>query len=111
MKKITDALIGLGKRDDVWVIVLASVGKSFCAAVDVHWTKQMMDYSFAENVADANLLARMLRTIRACPKPVIARIHGAAIGGSTGNSTEPVEAGTSDLIRQRRCAFTASAVR
>jgi methylglutaconyl-CoA hydratase len=46
--------------------------------------KRMVGYTFEENVADANLLARMLRTIRDCPRPIIARVHGAAIGGGVG---------------------------
>jgi methylglutaconyl-CoA hydratase len=46
--------------------------------------KRMVDYSFEENVADANRMADMLRAIRECPKPVIARVHGAAIGGGVG---------------------------
>ena len=41
-------------------------------------------YSRAENEADAERMARMLRAIDACPKPVIALAHGAAIGGGVG---------------------------
>ncbi len=35
-------------------------------------------------MADANAMATMLRTIRECPKPVIARVHGNAYGGGVG---------------------------
>ena len=41
-------------------------------------------YSRAENEADAERMARMLRAIDACPKPVVALAHGAAIGGGVG---------------------------
>jgi methylglutaconyl-CoA hydratase len=66
------------------VVVLASVGKSFSAGADINWMKRMVAYSFDENVADANAMADMLRAIRECGKPVIARVHGATLGGGVG---------------------------
>jgi methylglutaconyl-CoA hydratase len=84
MKEIADTFASLAISPDVRVIVLAAEGKSFCAGADVHWMRRMVGYSFDENVADANVLARMLRAIRECPKPVIARVHGAALGGGVG---------------------------
>lgn len=84
MAELTNAFLELGKNDQIRAVVLAAEGKSFCAGADVNWMKRMVGYSFEENVADANVLAKMLRTIRECPKPVIARVHGAAIGGGVG---------------------------
>jgi len=84
MNEIIEVFAELGARDDVRVMVLAGEGKSFCAGADVNWMKRMVDFTFEQNVEDANLLARMLRTIRQCPKPVIARVHGAAYGGGVG---------------------------
>ncbi len=82
--ELTEAFVRAGQDDSVRVVVLASEGKSFCAGADIHWMKRMVDYSFEQNVADANEMANMLRAIRECPKPVIARVHGAAIGGGVG---------------------------
>ena len=84
MQEIIHALEALGQDEKVRTIVLSAEGKSFCAGADVNWMKRMVNYSFDENIADANLLARMLRAIRECPKPVIARVHGAAFGGGVG---------------------------
>lgn len=84
IEELTAAFVEAGRRDDVRSVVLAGEGKSFCAGADVNWMKRMVGYSFDENVADAMAMARMLRTIRECPKPVIARVHGAAIGGGVG---------------------------
>lgn len=82
--ELTAAFAELGARTDARAAVLASEGKSFSAGADVHWMKGMVDYSFEENLQDATTLADMLRTIRECPKPVIARVHGAAFGGGVG---------------------------
>lgn len=82
--EITAAFDQLGRDPAVRLIVLAGAGKSFCAGADVHWMKRMVGYSLAENVADATTLAAMLRTVHDCPRPVIARVHGAALGGGTG---------------------------
>ncbi len=82
--ELTAAFQEAGDRENVRVVVLRSEGRSFCAGADIHWMKRMVDYSFEENVSDATEMAEMLRAIRECPKPVIARVHGAAIGGGVG---------------------------
>lgn len=84
MKELTEAFAALGADAKVRAVVLAAEGKSFCAGADVNWMKRMVDYSFDQNISDANILAKMLRAIRECPKPVIARVHGAAYGGGVG---------------------------
>ncbi len=84
IREITEAFSEYADDSGVRVVVLAAEGRSFCAGADVSWMKRMVDYSFEENVADANAMAEMLRAIRECPKPVIARVHGAAIGGGVG---------------------------
>jgi len=69
---------------DVRLIVLAGEGRSFCAGADLAWMQRMVNYTQAENEADAAALANMLRVIRDCPKPTIARVHGPAYGGGVG---------------------------
>jgi methylglutaconyl-CoA hydratase len=68
----------------VRVVVLTGEGKSFCAGADLHWMKRVVDYTYEENYQDSLRLARMLRELYTCPKPVIGRVNGAAIGGGTG---------------------------
>jgi methylglutaconyl-CoA hydratase len=81
---VTQAFTDLSSREDVRVIVLAGNGKSFCAGGDLNWMKRMVEYSREENLEDARNLARMYLAIAKCSKPVIARIHGAALGGGAG---------------------------
>lgn len=66
------------------VVVLAGEGSAFCAGADAGWMKKSRSYSEEENVRDAAAMAGMLRAVDECPKPVIARIHGAALGGGSG---------------------------
>ena len=84
VSRLTEAFTELGKRDDVRVIVLAGNGKSFCAGADLNWMRRMVQYTHDENLADARSVGRMYLAIAKCPKPVIARVHGAALGGGAG---------------------------
>ena len=82
--ELTDAMRALGEDDAVRAVILAGNGPSFCAGADLNWMKKMAGYGHAENVADAQALAEMLRVLHAVPKPTIARVHGAAYGGGVG---------------------------
>ncbi len=84
MRSLTDCFRGLGEDESTRVIILSGRGKSFCAGADLNWMKRMVDYSDEENLRDSALLQAMLTTINSCPKPVVARVHGAALGGGTG---------------------------
>ena len=82
--ELSRAFFELGGDGPAKVIVLAASGKAFCAGADLNWMKRMSAYSDAENRADALLLARMLKTIHDCPKPVVARVQGDVYAGGTG---------------------------
>ncbi|MBN3785538.1 enoyl-CoA hydratase/isomerase family protein [Burkholderia sp. Ac-20353] len=82
--ELTEAFGSLGSTDTVRVIVLAGNGPAFCAGADLNWMKKMAGYSDDENRADALRLAEMLRVIYACPKPVVARVHGDTYAGGVG---------------------------
>lgn len=82
--EITRALEQLADNDQVRVVILASEGKSFSAGADLNWMKRMAQYSYEENLKDANALATLLKTLNFLPKPTIARVQGAAYGGAVG---------------------------
>ncbi|WP_201556774.1 enoyl-CoA hydratase/isomerase family protein [Psychrobacter sp. 72-O-c] len=84
ISELTVAFEQLGANDNVRVIVLAAAGKAFCAGADLNWMRAMADYSYEENLADADKLAQMLKTIYECPKPTIAAIQGDVYAGGMG---------------------------
>ena len=82
--ELTASFRDLSENDSTRAVILASKGKSFSAGADIHWMKRMVEYSYEENIRDANTMADMLRAIRECRKPTIARVHGATFGGGVG---------------------------
>jgi methylglutaconyl-CoA hydratase len=70
--------------DSVRVILLAGAGKHFSAGADLKWMQRASEDSREWNLADARRFATMLGNIDACPKPTVARVQGAALGGGTG---------------------------
>ena len=68
----------------VRVIVLAGEGRHFSAGADLQWMRRASEASRERNLQDARRFAGMLSRIEACPKPVVARMQGAALGGGVG---------------------------
>jgi methylglutaconyl-CoA hydratase len=69
---------------DIRVIVLEGEGKHFSAGADLQWMQRASEASVEWNLQDARRFAGMLHRIASAPKPVVARIQGAALGGGVG---------------------------
>lgn len=82
--ELSDAFTRLGGDPTVRVIVLAGEGKHFSAGADLQWMQRAAQAPLEWNLADARTFAGMLATIEACPKPTVARVQGAALGGGVG---------------------------
>ncbi len=78
------ALFGALRMDDTRVAVLTGAGSSFCAGADIDWMRSARDLPLEGNIADAAATRTMFEAVDACPKPVIARINGHAMGGGAG---------------------------
>lgn len=74
----------LGGDASVRVIVLAGAGKHFSAGADLQWMQRAAAASQDDNLADARRFSAMLARIADSPKPTIARVQGAALGGGVG---------------------------
>ena len=78
------AFVELGADAQTRVIVLAASGPAFCAGADLRYMQAMSGYTEEQNRMDAMQLARMLRAVAECPRPVIARVQGDAYAGGFG---------------------------
>jgi len=81
---LTGALRRLEADQRVRAVTLAGSGKSFSAGADLTWMQRMAGYSEAENLRDAEALARLMRTLNRLAKPTLALVHGPAFGGGVG---------------------------
>src|SRR5688572_26209195 len=79
--ELSEAFVDVGKAR---AVLLAGEGPSFCAGANVEWMRSSVELDYDANVADANALRRMFEAINACPAPVVARVHGHALGGGIG---------------------------
>ncbi len=79
--ELSETFVDVGKAR---AVVLSGEGPSFCAGADVEWMRASVELDYDANVADANALRRMLEAIDRCPAPVVARVHGHALGGGVG---------------------------
>jgi methylglutaconyl-CoA hydratase len=74
----------LGADTSVRVVVVGGRGKVFCAGADLEWMKAMATFGREDNLREAGEMAELFSAISASPKPVVARVHGAALGGGAG---------------------------
>ena len=106
INELTEVFDWLNSRDDIRVIVLKGNGKAFCAGADLAYMKAMAGYSHAQNIADAEKLSKLFRTIYYCNKAVIVDVHGACIGGANG-----IIAAADIVIAEKETKFAFSEVR
>lgn len=76
--------VRLKTEASIKVIILEANGKAFCAGADLAYLQDVSTFSAMENLADSQLLQETFHEIYTSPKPVIAKVHGAAIAGGCG---------------------------
>lgn len=64
--------------------VLTGEGKSFCAGADLNWMREIVRYSYEQNLEESLQIAELHHNIYTLPKPTVAKVNGTAIGGGTG---------------------------
>jgi methylglutaconyl-CoA hydratase len=78
------AFQSLGHEAAVRVVVLRGSGDFFCAGGDLNWMRRAAALPLPGNRADARAFAGAFAAVDGCPKPVVARVAGAALGGGAG---------------------------
>jgi len=81
---LTGAYRKASADDAIGAVLLQAEGSHFSSGGDLGWMSRMAGYSFAENLADAERLAAMLKAIDRCAKPTLARVQGPAYAGAVG---------------------------
>lgn len=104
--ELTEAFNWLSSRNDIRVIILKGNGSAFCAGADLNYMKSMAKFSYAQNIADAEKLSKLFRSMYYSGKAIIAVVHGACIGGANG-----LAAASDIVIAERQTKFAFSEVR
>lgn len=81
--KLADTITQLGQNDEVKVIVLKSLGeKAFCAGASFDELISIKDFETGKTFFSG--FAKVINACRKCPKFIIGRIQGKAVGGGVG---------------------------
>lgn len=81
---LTAGLEALAAMPGLRALVLSGNGSCFSAGADLDWMRRTAAYGDAENRADADRLATLMRALDRFPRPTIARVQGPAYGGGVG---------------------------
>jgi methylglutaconyl-CoA hydratase len=84
VKELRAVLDDLTASDSVRVVVLGGRGRVFSAGADLEWMKAVAAFGREENVREAREMADLFFALSRSPKPVVARVQGAALGGGAG---------------------------
>jgi methylglutaconyl-CoA hydratase len=87
VRGLTSAIREVSTEPDARVVVIRGAGPDFCAGADLSALRRIAEGSVMENLADVDALADLFLSIRRCPLPVVALVHGRALAGGCGLAT------------------------
>lgn len=82
--RLVEALAAAAGDAAVRVVVVTGAGRVFSAGADLRWMRSMREAGAGANIADARRTQALFAAVAELPKPVIARVNGAARGGGVG---------------------------
>ncbi|MBC7467397.1 MAG: enoyl-CoA hydratase/isomerase family protein [Bdellovibrio sp.] len=84
IQEITVTFQKFNQDSKIKAVILRGEGTAFCSGADLNWMKEMVQYSFEENITDSEKLWAMFEAVAFCSVPVIGVVHGAVFGGALG---------------------------
>lgn len=84
LRELGETMTELGQDPSVRVIVLGGAGSAFSAGADLEWMRASADMPPELNEAGTVAMQAAYEAVDTCPKAVVARVHGPAIGGGAG---------------------------
>lgn len=81
------AICELGDEADVRAIALRGAGEDFCAGADLEALERLLEAGGDASRQDAAALAKVFRSMREVPQPIVAIVHGRALAGGAGLAT------------------------
>ena len=83
-RAIIDAVEGFAADDAVRLLVVAAGGPVFCAGGDFNWVLSWPELDAITRKVGADSMMAAVQAVYDFPKPSIARVQGAAVGGGVG---------------------------
>ncbi|MCD1619314.1 enoyl-CoA hydratase/isomerase family protein [Salipiger marinus] len=83
-QQLLDALLAADAAEGVRAVVMTGAGRGFCAGADLQEFKHLTPAQAGAVEARADLTCRLQVAMQKMAKPVVAAVHGAAIGGGAG---------------------------
>lgn len=78
VKELREAFVELDENEEVRVVILRGAGRAFCAGLDLDWSEDMTP---AERINSNRIGQKLVNMLEDMGKPVIAAVHGYALGG------------------------------
>ncbi|MGD8805772.1 MAG: enoyl-CoA hydratase-related protein [Chloroflexota bacterium] len=82
--ELTEAFRSVSEREEIRVVILTGKGRSFCAGADLQGLLATSDAGYAAALDDGLGLFDLMTAVSRCPKSVIGRVDGWAVGGGMG---------------------------
>lgn len=82
--EIIETLDSFENDNDIRIVLIRGKEKTFCSGADLNWMSEVVKFGYEKSFEESKVLAQCFYKIYTFPKPTIAVVHGAAIGGANG---------------------------
>jgi len=87
LTELTHALQSASADSRCRAVLVRAKGPAFCAGMDLDTLRRMTDQPYEANLEDSRRMATLLDLVWTLPKPIVAAVQGAALGGGCGLAT------------------------